>query len=319
MKRVLVVGCLLVLLAPSLALSEIYRWVDDKGNVHFGDQPPEPDAAKKIQVSNDKLGVKLSTPKAVEAWKKGSVADEDDAPFSSRENEISYKSKYSPADGLLCESDRDDCFSSEEDQVCILRWGLHCEDVYLWSVCERQNCLRDKNRDTCASPFYYLDNRPNSMNSRDLGRTFPSRSAVSDGDWQCLLRTGLYCDEYSDAAKCESDYGQSCEALENWVETSFEQCRKNKSANDCEKLVELIKRRPVTFKEQKRNGFSSFRRHVSHDVLMGEHGFKRSDASKEDQMWKVLHRLPMASPQADLKGRLQCERLVDQSLERMNN
>lgn len=35
-------GCLL-LISP-LAISEVYRWVDDRGKVHFGDKPPSQDA-----------------------------------------------------------------------------------------------------------------------------------------------------------------------------------------------------------------------------------------------------------------------------------
>lgn len=44
--RFLILAVLLVLVGP--AWGEIYRWVDEAGNVHFSDAPPEPDNAEEV-------------------------------------------------------------------------------------------------------------------------------------------------------------------------------------------------------------------------------------------------------------------------------
>jgi glutaredoxin len=43
-----------LVLISSLCYAEIYRWRDDKGNVHFGDRPPK-------NVDNQKVKVKINT------------------------------------------------------------------------------------------------------------------------------------------------------------------------------------------------------------------------------------------------------------------
>ena len=42
--------CVIYLLSPSVAQADIFRWVDAKGNVQFGDRPPPSSAAKRIEV-----------------------------------------------------------------------------------------------------------------------------------------------------------------------------------------------------------------------------------------------------------------------------
>ncbi|NIT63896.1 MAG: DUF4124 domain-containing protein [Gammaproteobacteria bacterium] len=44
MCRLLAFGSLLLLLAVPAARAEIYRWVDEQGNVHYGDRPAGQDA-----------------------------------------------------------------------------------------------------------------------------------------------------------------------------------------------------------------------------------------------------------------------------------
>jgi len=41
---------IILLIVPILALGEIYKWTDDKGNVHFGDSPKENERSEKIVV-----------------------------------------------------------------------------------------------------------------------------------------------------------------------------------------------------------------------------------------------------------------------------
>ncbi len=38
---------------PSFCLSEVYRWVDGNGRVHFSDNAPQSQAAEVVQLSND--------------------------------------------------------------------------------------------------------------------------------------------------------------------------------------------------------------------------------------------------------------------------
>ncbi|MFT5662783.1 MAG: glutaredoxin [Gammaproteobacteria bacterium] len=47
----LCVATLLLSLQLSLSHAELYKWVDDKGAIHYGDQPPEKANLKKIQGS----------------------------------------------------------------------------------------------------------------------------------------------------------------------------------------------------------------------------------------------------------------------------
>ena len=201
--------------------------------------------------------------------------------------------------------------------MCVLRWGLHCSDVYFWSVCEKKECLRTKNRRVCASPFYYLDRRPKSMNNRDLGRTFPKKGLVSEKDWQCLTRTGMFCDEFSDPAKCVQEYGVPCDELENWLAASHEKCRGNKGINTCKLVSEVISSRPVSVIEQKRQGVAMGGFTLKRDLIMEEYGFKPSDvldAAKADQIWTALNKFPILSPDADVDSRLECDRRVDPSM-----
>lgn len=38
--------CLVLLVVPSATAAEVYRWIDERGQVHYGDQPPGPRAAE---------------------------------------------------------------------------------------------------------------------------------------------------------------------------------------------------------------------------------------------------------------------------------
>ncbi|MCP1728135.1 hypothetical protein J2T60_002135 [Natronospira proteinivora] len=50
-RRLLIIGIFLCLLAGSLSAQEVYRWVDDEGNVHFTDTPPEDERdSERVQI-----------------------------------------------------------------------------------------------------------------------------------------------------------------------------------------------------------------------------------------------------------------------------
>lgn len=44
---------LLIALLPLLSTSAVYRWVDDQGNIHFGDNPPDKDRASDLSQNYD--------------------------------------------------------------------------------------------------------------------------------------------------------------------------------------------------------------------------------------------------------------------------
>ena len=48
LRRLLSGLCLAALLVSPASLAELYKWVDDSGNVHYGDKPPENVELKKI-------------------------------------------------------------------------------------------------------------------------------------------------------------------------------------------------------------------------------------------------------------------------------
>ena len=79
MKRKLLLA--LIGLLPSLVFAEVYQWVDKNGTVHFGDKPPQSLPAEKLNVSNEKLGIKLSSDADIDNWK--SANEEAEMPRSS--------------------------------------------------------------------------------------------------------------------------------------------------------------------------------------------------------------------------------------------
>lgn len=59
MRTILLLTLSLGLLLPVLANAEIHRWVDDDGNVHFGDRPPEDRPTESVDVRDPMRAVPL--------------------------------------------------------------------------------------------------------------------------------------------------------------------------------------------------------------------------------------------------------------------
>lgn len=57
----LVTVLVLVVAAPGIGQSEIYKWTDSDGNVHFGDRPVNMDEATEMQVDTSKGGISHSS------------------------------------------------------------------------------------------------------------------------------------------------------------------------------------------------------------------------------------------------------------------
>jgi len=67
------------------AKDEVYRWVDDKGVVHFGDRPPEKTDAEAIGLrESDSTGVQPSTNPAASA---DAIIDETEPSFAQQQRE----------------------------------------------------------------------------------------------------------------------------------------------------------------------------------------------------------------------------------------
>lgn len=43
-------GLLLCLLFPALGAAEIYKWVDESGQIHFGDKPEDKESAERVNI-----------------------------------------------------------------------------------------------------------------------------------------------------------------------------------------------------------------------------------------------------------------------------
>ena len=50
MKSFLILSALTISIASTQAFAEVFKWVDDKGKVNFGDRPPLNVNAKKIEI-----------------------------------------------------------------------------------------------------------------------------------------------------------------------------------------------------------------------------------------------------------------------------
>lgn len=68
MRRMILACSVLLALSTSASAGQIYKWVDAQGNVHFGSQPPEGQAAAQVNpnISQPKLSDAPTAPKNAE-------------------------------------------------------------------------------------------------------------------------------------------------------------------------------------------------------------------------------------------------------------
>lgn len=79
MKRIYVA---VVALCASLAHAEVYKWVDEQGEIHFGDQPPSRESAEKVKLPK----AQVYRPRPVPADEEGEASPEEQtAPFEGYE------------------------------------------------------------------------------------------------------------------------------------------------------------------------------------------------------------------------------------------
>ena len=71
--------------------AQIFKWVDEKGKVHFGDEPPDQLKSERLTPDTSPLGVQLINPNQAESWKQDAISDpaQQQATFQARTNQIS--------------------------------------------------------------------------------------------------------------------------------------------------------------------------------------------------------------------------------------
>ena len=126
--------------------AEIFKWVDERGNIHFGDAPPEDARTETIMPNTDKLGVQLSNPASAQQWKQDALQSKPEskstpattAPTVATQNVRNNNADHQTLD--WCDGVVGECFTSEQDYVCKLRYGTDCQSIYHWKVCLHQSC-----------------------------------------------------------------------------------------------------------------------------------------------------------------------------------
>ena len=270
--------------------AEIYKWVDERGNVHYGDEKPATaPVVETIRPQTDKQGVQLTQPASADQWKQDALqppasAAQPAAAPSPRTR--SANADYQQQD--WCEGVVANCFSEQQDYVCKLRYGQECQDIYHWKVCQYQHCTDNRLADKCDSPFYFLNERPEVLGRRDLGRPLPIKEWVSAKDWECLSVHGFFCDEVAFEADCQEFYRQSCAELKNWVATAQQRCISARDG-DCKDIDSLIRYRPAPVEEVKKSGtMNASGRVITQDLLLQSLGVHKNDPADVGKLQSTL-------------------------------
>lgn len=285
---------LTALISAPFSQAEIYKWVDERGNVHFSDEKPEiAPVVETIRPNTDKMGVQLTQPASAEQWKQGALQPPASAATSSPSTPATASGQRNPTGADYqqqdwCEGVVANCFTEQQDYVCKLRYGRECQDIYHWKVCLHQHCTDNRLADKCDSPFYFLDKRPNMLGRRDLGRPLPMKEWVSAQDWACLATHGFFCDEVAFEANCQEHYRQSCAELKNWVSTAQERCISARDG-DCKDIDSLIRYRPAPVEEVKKAGtMNASGRVITQDQLLQSLGVHKNDPADYTKLQSTL-------------------------------
>lgn len=307
-----------ITLATFSTHAEIYKWVDDEGNTHFGDKAPASGNAKVINAEATRIGTTFS-PSSVNSTIPSSTtgappngASTAGAPASGATGTsgpqnaepppvvattppqaTEMRPRTSAQNGSneanstdLCKNAVGACFNETQDNVCKLRYGARCDTVYFWKVCRYQRCENERWTDKCNSTFDYIVNRPPMIGKRDLHRVFPLQNLVSAADWKCLSTSGFYCDELTNEDICQANYHQSCEQLRHWVDTVKSHCNESRD-NNCEDISNLLRYRPIPDEEAKKGKIK-----MAHDLWMEELNIVRESDATEAQFKPLLEALP---------------------------
>lgn len=286
---------LTALIAAPFSQAEIYKWVDERGNVHFSDEKPDSaPTVETIRPNTDKTGVQLTNPASADQWKQDALQPPASTAQPAAASSPSPRTRNANADYQRqdwCEGVVGDCFTEQQDHVCKLRYGQECQKIYHWKVCQHQHCTDNRLADKCDSPFYFLDKRPNVLGRRDLGRPLPVQEWVTAQDWECLSTHGFFCDELAFEANCQDYYRQSCAELKNWVSTAKQRCISARDG-DCNDIDSLIRYRPAAVEEVKKAGtMNASGRVITQDLLLQSLGVHKNDPADVGKLQSTLQAL----------------------------
>ncbi|RLT99211.1 MAG: DUF4124 domain-containing protein [Ketobacter sp.] len=281
---------LLCLLCAGVGVAEIYQWKDAAGRIHYSDEAPEQYESEKITPNTERLGVKLSEPKAAEAWSEQVLSQEKTTPPKTVRKRVSGTAK-DVSENDLCEGKVGDCFTEQQDYVCKLRFSLECKKIYHWKVCLQQDCQQKDISDKCESPYQLLDRRPPVMTRAQMGRVMPLQEQVSERDWQCLSQHGFFCDEVAFETTCQERFGLSCEALKSWATEAQARCKKQRGS-DCDDIDSWKKFRPLSLEEKEKAGIRLVGGGVSsRDLLLESLGVQKDDPETYPALQQAMESL----------------------------
>lgn len=292
------------------ANAEIYQWQDERGNIHFSDEPPENVDARVLQPQMEKMGVEIVNPQQLQQWKArgGSLGQDNIKPPVQITGTRKGRFERNEFDVDMCAGVVGDCFNEQQDYVCKLRFGIECQTLYHWKVCLRQDCEDRKIADKCDSPYQILMRRPIVLTERDIGRPLPLRESVSDRDWACLSQHGFFCDEVAFEKDCQETYRRSCDELKNWVSDGLAQCKKQRGS-DCSDIDTLLHYRPVSITESKKAGTRAPNGNiVSQDLFLQSIQADRDSPEQYSQLQALLNSITGLNAVEGQRNRFDCRR-----------
>lgn len=150
-NRLVIIFYGLILLIPTLTTAEIYKWVDEKGKVHFGERKPEGSEAKTVDLKPLNTGDSVKVDKHRYRPKK------------------SRPSHYSGATPRKNSTPPPRYPLSERE--CQRIYGLNCSRVFNWIMFAVEQCKKDRGGRNCKNEYYLRDKyKPTTLEEQRLSR-----------------------------------------------------------------------------------------------------------------------------------------------------
>lgn len=109
MKQLMPSAALICLLVAMPALAEVYKWVDENGGVHYGDQRPQDKKDKEVETLNIRSGTAKSSTETVAGGspqEKMSELEAAQAKAAEKAKDLNEKTKQAEARKVACENAR---------------------------------------------------------------------------------------------------------------------------------------------------------------------------------------------------------------------
>lgn len=78
-----------IILSSSLCFAGIYKWTDEQGNVHYGQEKP-------MNKSAEKMNVQMHAPRDASSYKRPGAKDDSKTPETEKKDETAEKQKKAP-------------------------------------------------------------------------------------------------------------------------------------------------------------------------------------------------------------------------------